>query len=71
MGATEVSRGGSAELYCELELIKMQLITMIQGAQKLLIEGNVIETDFSEIKFESYEILSSPSIHMELLWDKF
>jgi hypothetical protein len=62
--------GTSADLYRELGLSKMQLVTMIQKAKRLVKKGTVIETDFSEIKLEQHEVPSSPSNHIELVWDQ-
>ncbi len=62
--------GTSADLYRELGLSKMQLVTMIQKAKRLVKSGSVIETDFSEIKLEQNESPSLTACHIELVWDE-
>ena len=62
--------GTSADLYRDLGLSKMQLVTMIQKAKRLVKSGSVIETDFSEIKLEQHEPQNSSTCHIELVWDE-
>jgi len=41
--------GASGELYRELGLSKMQMVTMIQKAKRLVKSGVVVESEFKEI----------------------
>lgn len=50
--AWEQWQGSSAELYRELGLSKMQLVTIIQKAKKLVKEGALAGSDFKEVKVE-------------------
>lgn len=46
--------GRAVELYRELGLSKMQLVTMIQKAKRLIKNGVVTESDFKELKTDSF-----------------
>ena len=66
--------GKSSDLYRELGLSKMQLVTMIQKAKKLVKNGMAPPDDFKEIKVsESPSNLTSlqggPCQGVEILWD--
>ena len=45
--------GTTADLYRELGLSKMQLVTMIQKAKRLVKKGVISESEFKEIKMVS------------------
>ena len=63
--------GTSAELYRELGISKMQLVTMIQKAKKLVKSGVISESEFKEIEVEQHGGVScciKPGI--ELYWDQ-
>jgi hypothetical protein len=64
--------GTSKDLYRDLGLSKMQLVTMIQKAKRLVKTGAVFpESDFKEIKIntDSGQIIeSSPCNGVEILW---
>src|SRR3990167_1783980 len=45
--------GTSADLYKDLGLSKMQLVTMIQKAKRLIKGGVVVESEFKEVKLDS------------------
>ncbi len=66
--------GKSSDLCRELGLSKMQMVTMIQKAKKLVKSGMVPPDDFKEIKIqESPSNLMSPQggpcSGVEILWD--
>lgn len=61
--------GSSAELYRELELSKMQMVTIIKKAKKLIKNGLVLESDFKEVSIEETPPLSPVSqCGIELIW---
>ncbi len=62
--------GKSSDLYRELGLSKMQMVTMIQKAKKLVKSGMVPPDDFKEIKVadQSFGALS-PCSGIEISWD--
>ena len=65
--AWEQWQGSAADLYRELGLSKMQLVTMIQKGKRLVKKGVATGSDFKEIKI-------SPETHetrdkIELSWD--
>lgn len=66
--------GKSADLYRELGLSKMQLVTMIQKAKKLVKNGMAPPDDFKEIKVSEspsnlVSLTSGPCSGVEILWD--
>jgi hypothetical protein len=66
--------GKSSDLYRELGLSKMQMVTMIQKAKKLVKNGMAPPDDFKEIKVsESPSNLTSlvggPCQGVEIMWD--
>ncbi len=66
--------GKSSDLYRELGLSKMQLVTMIQKAKKLVKSGMVPPDDFKEIKVSEspsnlVSLTSGPCSGVEILWD--
>jgi hypothetical protein len=66
--------GKSSDLYPELGLSKMQMVTMIQKAKKMVKNGMSPPDDFKEIKVaESPSNLNSlvggPCQGVEILWD--
>ena len=63
--------GTSIDLNRELGLSKMQMVTMIQKAKRLVKSGAVFESDFKEIKIEpdTGRILEmGPCSGVELVW---
>ena len=66
--------GKSSDLYRELGLSKMQMVTMIQKAKKLVKSGMVPPDDFKEIKVSESpsnltSLASGPCSGVEILWD--
>jgi hypothetical protein len=66
--------GSSSELYRELGLNKMQLVTMIQKAKRLIKSGVVTESEFREVKLpgaaSSSGFAGGPCVGIELSWDQ-
>jgi len=60
--------GPSSELYRDLGLSKMQLVTMIQKGKRLVKKGAVTGGDFKEITVKTPEIVPS-SCGIELNWE--
>ena len=63
--------GSAADLYRELGLSKMQLVTMIQKAKRLVKSGTVIEPEFTEVKLDvpGTQGLQSPAaLCIEVAW---
>lgn len=60
--------GTSADLYRDLGLSKMQLVTMIQKAKRLVKSGIITESEFKEIKFDQ-QTSSSPCGSIEIVWN--
>lgn len=62
--------GKSADLYRELGLSKMQMVTMIQKAKKLVKSGMLPPDDFKELKVsDGIATTSGPCSGVELVWD--
>ena len=61
--------GSAADLYRDLGLSKMQLVTMIQRAKRLVKNGVFPEGEFKEIKVESGASFSGAPCGIELCWD--
>ena len=61
--------GTSAELYRELGLSKMQLVTMIQKAKRLVKDGVVSESEFKELTITTPTTISEPC-SIEMAWDQ-
>jgi len=65
--------GKAKDLYAELGLSKMQLVTMIQKAKRLVKSGVVSESEFREIKMDVAGAGSPagavPCQGIELVWD--
>lgn len=65
--------GKASELYRELGLSKMQMVTMIQKAKRLVKSGVVPPSDFKEIKIEDSGVTtpfaSGPCQGIEVSWD--
>ncbi len=66
--------GSSSELYRELGLSKMQMVTMIQKAKRLVKNGVVPPDSFKEIKVSESpsnftSLTSGPCSGVEILWD--
>ena len=66
--------GKSSDLYRELGLSKMQMVTMIQKAKKLVKGGMAPPDDFKEIKvselpLSSVALTNGPCSGVEILWD--
>ena len=63
--------GKTSDLYRELGLSKMQMVTMIQKAKRLIKSGVVPPNDFKEIKVESSQpaSFSSGGCGIEIAWD--
>ena len=68
--AWENWQGTAAGLYRELGLSKMQLVTMIQKAKRLVKKGAVTGGDFKEISVSSAVDRSCSSYGIELCWEK-
>lgn len=51
--AWENWQGTTVDLYRELGLSKMQLVTMIQKAKRLIKNGAFVESEFKEIRLEN------------------
>lgn len=64
--AWENWQGRTSDLYKELGLSKMQLVTMIQKAKLLVKKGASVGSEFKEIKVESG--VSGASDKIELNW---
>lgn len=66
--------GKVSELYRELGLSKMQLVTMIQKAKRLVKSGVVVESEFKEIGVDSGSnvgpTLINPCQGIELNWSE-
>lgn len=62
--------GTSADLYRDLGLSKMQLVTMIQKAKRLVKSGVVPEPEFKEVKVDSGSSDKSCTDVISLKWDK-
>ena len=64
--------GSAADLYRDLGLSKMQLVTMIQKAKRLVRSGVIAEPDLKEVKIASD--LAGPvgvvPCGIELAWDQ-
>lgn len=60
--------GTATDLYRDLGLSKMQLVTMIQKAKRLVKSGAVIETDFKELKIDP-GVVNSTSGAIEITWE--
>jgi hypothetical protein len=58
--------GTAADLYRDLGLSKMQLVTMIQKAKKLVKSGVVMESEFKEIATAGKGPSGSPCLGIEL-----
>jgi hypothetical protein len=68
--AVESWPGSAADLYRDLGLSKMQLVTMIQKAKRLVKSGVFPESGFKEIKVEgSWAVFSGNLCGIELCWD--
>jgi hypothetical protein len=52
--------GSTADLYRDLDLSKMQMVTLIKKAKKLVESGKVVESEFKEVEIEQ-EVESMPS----------
>ena len=66
--------GQSRELYPELGLSKMQMVTMIQKAKRLVKSGMAPADDFKEIKVDSSpsnltSLQAGPCHGVEIIWD--
>jgi hypothetical protein len=66
--AWEQWQGSGAELYRGLGLSKMQLVTMIQKAKRLVKKGATTGSEFKEIKVTG--ATSEPGDKIELIWDQ-
>jgi hypothetical protein len=67
--AWENWQGSATELYRELGLSKMQLVTMIQKAKRLVKKGAVTGSDFKEITVNGSQGDSGCSYGIELSWE--
>ena len=65
--------GTAADLYRDLGLSKMQLVTMIQKGKRLVKSGVIQESEFKEIKLDQLGSNGSPgligSFGIEMAWD--
>lgn len=62
--------GTAADLYRDLGLSKMQLVTMIQKAKRLVKSGVVPEPEFKEVKVEGESTMQTCTDVISLKWDK-
>lgn len=64
--------GTAADLYRDLGLSKMQLVTMIQKAKKLVKNGAVVESEFKEMAVvgSSLAPTGTPCQGIELCWSE-
>lgn len=62
--------GKASDLYRELGLSKMQLVTMIQKGKRLVKSGAVQESEFKEVAVVGSEAvgLGRPCVGIELVW---
>ena len=62
--------GSSAELYRELDLSKMQMVTIIKKAKRMVKDGLVPESDFKEVTVEEPALGApvSSRCEIELIW---
>ena len=58
--------GTAADLYRELGLSKMQMVTMIQKAKRLVKSGTVLESEFKEIAISGGAPQNGPCQGIEL-----
>lgn len=61
-------QGSAVELYRELGISKMQLVTMIQKGKRLVKKGVAVGSEFKEIKISQAGSCES-SEKIELIWD--
>jgi len=61
--------GSTADLYRDLGLSKMQLVTMIQKAKRLVKSGVIPESEFKEVKVESSGSVDTCTDFISLKWD--
>ena len=62
--------GKASELYRDLGLSKMQMVTMIQKAKRLVKNGLVPADDFKELRVEDQGVIAqNPCLAIELAWD--
>jgi hypothetical protein len=66
--------GKSSDLYPELGLSKMQMVTMIQKAKKMVKSGMAPPDDFKELKIEGSpsnitSLHGGPCLGVEIIWD--
>ena len=65
--------GAVSELYRELGLSKMQMVTMIQKAKRLVKSGAVVESEFREVSMTGGAMsvnVSGPCTAIELSWSE-
>lgn len=64
--------GSASDLYRELGLSKMQMVTMIQKAKRLVKSGVVTESEFREIQLPAAGtgFVGTPCTGIELCWDQ-
>ena len=62
--------GTTADLYRELDLSKMQMVSMIKKGKKLVANGTIVESDFHEVNSPSGEQRQSASCAtvIEIAW---
>jgi hypothetical protein len=61
--------GKASDLYRELGLSKMQLVTMIQKGKRLVKSGVVQESEFKEVAVAGTEAVGlRPCVGIELVW---
>ena len=61
--------GPASDLYGDLGLSKMQMVTMIQKAKRLVKSGVVPVSEFKEVKIEADASYDGPC-RIEIAWDK-
>ena len=62
--------GNAAELYRDLGLSKMQMVTMIQKAKRLVKSGVVPVSEFKEVKIDPGVAGGEGFCRIEIAWDK-
>lgn len=70
--AWENWQGSAADLYRDLGISKMQLVTMIQKAKRLVKSGVIAEPEFKEVKVASGSAAAfgGGQCGIELVWDQ-
>lgn len=64
--------GSTADLYRDLGITRMQMVTMIQKAKRLVKSGVIAEPEFKEVKVASGSVAAfgGGPCGIELVWDQ-